>query len=132
MAVLVGTRVAGADDLAALLEAGARLRDAVLAPERADTALTSCAAAVRKDLRNGRACDGSRQAAPEALGPDLELALLHVHEPWLPSRSLDSRLLFVLADLDRREAGCTRLAHHAVWGPGAVSLSEALPLEDQR
>ncbi|MFN3243662.1 MAG: hypothetical protein ACE37K_19305 [Planctomycetota bacterium] len=125
VALLVGTDVSSADDLAALLEAGARLRAGIEDPDACEPALVELA----RTIRDGRECDGSRMAAPEALGKAMDVAFVAVFEDWLPERELDSRLVFVLADPDRRDARHTRVAHHAAWGPGAVNLCARLPLE---
>lgn len=126
VALLVGCEVQSADDLAALLEAGARLRAGVRDAAQCEAALVDVAASIRE----GQPCDGSRRPAPAALGRAMDLAFVAVHEPWLPNRELDSQLLFVLADPESRDAGRTRVAHHVVWGPGAHGLCAGLSLEE--
>ncbi|MCK5940879.1 MAG: hypothetical protein KAI24_02820 [Planctomycetes bacterium] len=122
--VLVGPAVASADDLAALLAAGRRLRDGVRRPDACEPALRDVAA----DLREPPVCDGSRRPAPDALGSSYELAFVPVYEYAMPEQRIGSQLLFVFADPDDRGAGRTRVCHYALWGPGALSLHGKLPL----
>jgi hypothetical protein len=124
-ALLVGVGCESAEDLDALLRAGRQLRAAVVDPGAADGELAGLA----RELRDEVSCDGSRRAAPSALGAGVDVAFVGLHLPWLPNREHDSELLFVLADPDRRDAAHTRQAHHVTWGPGGVSLCGALPWE---
>ena len=47
----------------------------------------------------------------------------------LPGAEFDSRLLFVLADPDRRDRMRTKVMQESLWGHGVAGLCAAMPVE---
>lgn len=126
VAVLVGMKVRSAPELNALVVAGGRVRDLLAGDESTPADLQSFVASLR-DRSN---FDGSRIATPASVGKDYEVAFLTFDSMILPSEEVDSQLLFVFADPDCRDQQHTRIVQPELWGHGAQSLCDSLPLEE--
>lgn len=128
-AVLVAFGVNDAAALEGLVAAGDRLRRLVEGMETTPAALASLVAAILR-RRTARDHDGSRTAVTAEVGPGtFELAHLRISPNFLPGEEVTSRLLFVLADPERRTAGHARVVQSSLWGEAAAGLCAALPLE---
>lgn len=126
VAVLVGTKVQSADELNALVVAGGRLRDMVGNDEPTPADLQSFVQSVREHQDHV----GGRVPAPPSIGNDYDVAFLMFDVMDLPSEEVDSQLLFVFADPQCRDAEYTRIVSPRLWGHGAQSLCDSLPLEE--
>jgi len=126
VAVLVGTKVESADDLNALVVAGGRVRDMVRNDEPTPADLQSFV----REVRDHEDHDGGRVPAPPSIGKDYDVAFLTFDAADLPSEEVDSQLLFVFADPQCRDAEYTRIVAPRLWGHGAQSLCDSLPLEE--
>lgn len=126
---LVHPRIDGADTLQRLVECGDRLRALVGGGDGAPAELQAIAATVRERM-SSPVPDGSRAPVPASIGmKGCELAFVEVWPQLLPSGQLDSRLLFVFADPEHRDAAHTRVLQGTVWGGACEFLCDALPLE---
>tara|TARA_R110002072_G_scaffold174303_3_gene329368 strand:- start:56164 stop:56976 length:813 start_codon:yes stop_codon:yes gene_type:complete len=126
VAVLVGMNVQSSDDLRSLVVAGGRLRDYVDGDELTPRDLKPLVQSIRERASH----DGGRVAAPSSIGKDYEIAYLVVNPLLLPGEVVDSQLMFVFADPNRRDADHTRVVQSELWGNGAAGLCNALPLEE--
>ncbi|MCA8975882.1 MAG: hypothetical protein KDC98_14265 [Planctomycetes bacterium] len=131
-AVLVGPALSDPDALQRHARAAARLR-AALSPEGgasadADEDVAAFAATVRQRIAAGTD-DGSRLAAPAALGSGLECAFPVLPPIALPDGHLTSALVFVLMTPARRGACSTRIVNDKLWGEGAAALCATFPWE---
>lgn len=120
--VLVGPPLDGAEALQCLVAAADRVRSALDASSD-DEAVAAVVDELRR--RQGRT-DGSRVPVAQ-LGFPCEIASLRVFVDLLPGGCLESRLMFVLAAPDRRDAGSTLQVQTELWGEGVDGLWESLP-----
>jgi hypothetical protein len=128
--LLVGGPLGGPAQLQTLLAAGNSLAAMVAGRSEAPAAVAAFAAAIRDDVQQHR-CDGSRTAAPAALGQGLEYARVSGNPTFLPEERLTSRLLFAFVDPAGRGPGSSKVLQSSVWGGGVRSLCAAFPWEVQ-
>ncbi len=115
--------------LDALLDAAARLREMVHGRVESPDTLAEFVAAVRQDVTS-RTADGSRRAAPSALGRGLEYARVRISASLLPDAHVTSRLLWVLVDPEDTGPASVLLVQSSLWGNGADELGARFPWKE--
>ncbi|MBK8099267.1 MAG: hypothetical protein IPK26_19330 [Planctomycetes bacterium] len=120
---LVAFDVKSVDGLQRLDAAATRLRTMLAGTGGPEAFLQSVRGAIA-----AKKADGSRIQVPAELGQNLELARLRVSPNLLPGGVLSSRLLFVFADPQERQAGHSRVLQSSLWGSGVDDLCEDFPL----